>query len=170
MPETDLVVTRTFDAPVSRVWQTWTQSRYVQQWWKVDGFSNILADMDVREGGRSHVGMRASPEYGGRDYYNVFQYTRVVPNRLLVWTSNFADGKGNVLAPVAAGLPADTPVDKPQQAEFIDLGNGTTKVVVTERGWPSGSVMLERSRRGLEQTLANIAAVLAQANEEDSQA
>jgi uncharacterized protein YndB with AHSA1/START domain len=75
----DLLVTHTFDAPIEKVWQVWTDEQFVQHWWAVDGFSNILARMDVREGGVSHVGMRASKEYGGGDYYNVFKYTRVVP-------------------------------------------------------------------------------------------
>lgn len=162
MPKTvDLVVTHTFDAPVAKVWKVWTQAEFVRRWWGVDGFSNILADMDVREGGASHVGMRASKEYGGRDYYNVFRYTRVVPGKLIQWTSNFSDKHGNVIRPEAAGLPAETPMDKPQQAEFTDLGDGRTKVTVTERGWLADGVMAERSRRGLEQTLANIERVLA---------
>ncbi|HUR26101.1 MAG TPA: SRPBCC domain-containing protein [Candidatus Thermoplasmatota archaeon] len=162
MAETvDLVVTRTFDAPVANVWEAWTDARFVRRWWGVDGFSNILAKMDVREGGTSHVGMRASKEYGGMDYYNVFRYTLVVPRKLIQWTSNFADKEGNVIPPEAAGLPPETPMDKEQQAEFMDLGDGRTKVTVTERGWLAGGVMAERSRRGLEQTLANIERLLA---------
>jgi uncharacterized protein YndB with AHSA1/START domain len=68
----DLIVTHTFDAPIEKVWQLWTDEQFVQRWWAVHGFSNILARMDVREGGVSQVGMRASKEYGGGDYYNVF--------------------------------------------------------------------------------------------------
>lgn len=154
-------MTRTFEAPVANVWEAWTQERFVRQWWAVDGFSNILAKMDVREGGASLVGMRAAKEYGGLDYYNVFRYTRVDPCRLLQWTSNFADKEGNVIPPQQAGLPPETPMDKEQQAEFADLGDGRTKVTVTERGWLAGGVMAERSRRGLEQTLANIDRLLA---------
>ena len=35
----DLVVTRTFDAPVERVWRAWTESEDVKQWWGPLGFS-----------------------------------------------------------------------------------------------------------------------------------
>ena len=58
----DLAVTRTFNAPVEQVWRLWTDEKFVQRWWRVDGFSNILAKMDVSEDGVSHVGMRASKE------------------------------------------------------------------------------------------------------------
>jgi uncharacterized protein YndB with AHSA1/START domain len=159
---TDLVVSHTFHAPVEKVWQAWTDEQFVQRWWRVDGFSNILAKMDVREGGVSHVGMRASKEYGGMDYYNVFKYTRVVPRKLIQYISNFADKAGNAITPEAAGLPAETPMDKEQQVEFKDLGGGKTKVTITEFGWLAEGVMIERSQRGLEQTLANIDKVLSE--------
>jgi uncharacterized protein YndB with AHSA1/START domain len=116
----------------------------------------------VREGGVSHVGMRASQEYGGMDYFNVFRYTRVVRFRLIQYISNFADKAGNVITPEAAGLPAEAPMDKEQQVEFEDLGGGKTEVTITEFGWLAGGDMIERSRRGLEQTLANIDEVLSE--------
>ena len=159
---TDLVVSHTFHAPVEKVWQAWTEEKFVQRWWRVDGFSNILAKMDVREGGVSHVGMRASKEYGGMDYYNVFKYTRVVPLQLIQYISNFADKGGNAISPEAVGLPAETPMDKEQQVEVKDLGGGKTKVTITEFGWLAGGVMIERSQSGLEQTLANIDKVLSE--------
>ena len=159
---TDLVVSHTFHVPVEKVWQAWTDEEFVQRWWRVDGFSNILAKMDVREGGVSHVGMRASKEYDGMDYYNVFKYTRVVPLQLIQYVSNFADKGGNAISPEAAGLPAETPMDREQQVEFKDLGGGKTKVTITEFGWLAGDVMIKRSQRGLEQTLANVDKVLSE--------
>ena len=71
-----------------------------------------------------------------------------------------------MITPEAAGLPAETPMDKKQQVEFNDLGGGKTKVTITEFGWPAGDVMVERSRRGLEQTLANIDKVLSERADE----
>ena len=159
---TELVVSHVFHAPVEKVWQAWTDENIVQRWWRVEGFSNILAKIDVREGGVSHVGMRASQEYGGRDYFNVFKYTRVVPRKLIQYISNFADKAGNVITPEAAGLPAETPRDQEQQVEFQDLGGARTQVTVTESGWLAGGVMIEHSRLGLEQTLANIDEVLSE--------
>src|SRR5688500_12752199 len=57
----DLVLTRTFDAPVSEVWKYWVDSEYVKKWWGPDGFTAPLARMDFREGGTSLVCM-SSPE------------------------------------------------------------------------------------------------------------
>jgi len=57
---------------------------------------------------------------------------------------------------IDAGLPAETPIDKKQQVESKDLGNGATGLIITEFGWQARGIMIERSKRGLEQTLANI--------------
>jgi hypothetical protein len=54
---------------------------------------------------------------------------------------------------------------KKQQVEFEDLGGEKTKVAITEFGWQAGGVMIERSRRGLEQTLRNIDKVLSDQDE-----
>jgi uncharacterized protein YndB with AHSA1/START domain len=162
---TDLIVTHIFDAPIEKVWQTWTDEKFVQRWWCVNGFSNILAKMDVREGGKSHVGMRASKEYGGKDYYNVWKYTKIITGKFIQYISNFADKEGNVITPETAGLPAETPMDKKQQVEFEELDGGKTKITITEFGWLTEGVMIERSRNGLEQTFANIDRMVRQANE-----
>ena len=157
---TDLTVTHIFDAPIEKVWRTWTDEKFVQRWWYVDGFSNILAEMDVCEGGVSHVGMRASKEYGGQDYYNVWKYTKVIPLKFIQFVSNFANKDGKVITPEAAGLPSETPLGIRQQVEFEKFGSGQTKVIITEFGWLADGVMIERSREGLEQTLKNIDKVL----------
>lgn len=112
--------------------------------------------MDVREGGASHVGMRASEAYGGQDYYNLWEYKKVIPRKFIQYVSNFADREGNVITPEEAGLPAETPMNKRQQVEFEDVGEGKTKVTITEFGWLAEGVMEARSRKGLEQTLANM--------------
>ncbi len=156
----DLIVVHTFDAAIEKVWLVWTEDKFVARWWYIDGFSNILAKMDVRKKGKSHVGMRASKEFGGRDYYNVFQYKEIVPKKLIQYISNFADKDGNVISPKEAGLPIETPMNKQQQVVFEDLGDGKTKVTITEYGWHPDGIMIERSRRGLEQTLSNIDKVL----------
>ena len=40
----DLVVTRTFDAPIESVWAAWTDPKHVMQWWGPIGFTCPVAE------------------------------------------------------------------------------------------------------------------------------
>ncbi len=53
-------------------------------------------------------------------------------------------------------------MNKKQRVEFQDLCNDKTKVIITEFGWRAGGEMIERSKRGPEQTLRNIDKVLSE--------
>jgi len=75
----NMVLTRTFDAPLEKVWQAWSDAELVKQWWGPQGFTCPVADMDFREGGTSLVCMRAPAEYGGQDMYNTWTYTKIMP-------------------------------------------------------------------------------------------
>lgn len=88
----DLIVTRTFDAPIGQVWNAWTDPKYVMQWWGPDGFTSPVAKMDVRAGGTSLVCMR-SPE--GQDLYSTWEYKKIVPMQRIEYIHNLADKDGN---------------------------------------------------------------------------
>lgn len=152
----DLVLTRAFDAPVERVWKAWTQPEHVKQWWGPMGFTCPLADMDVREGGRSLVCMRAPEEYGGGDMYNTWTYARVIPNERLEYILNFTDQDGNVLNPTDIGLSPGIPRHVPHEITFKDLGNGKTEITVKEFGYTTEQER-ELSRQGMEQCLDKMA-------------
>jgi uncharacterized protein YndB with AHSA1/START domain len=152
----ELVVTRTLDAPVDRVWVAWTEPDLVRQWWGPQGFTAPVAKMDVREGGTSLVAMR-SPE--GPELYNTWTYEAVEPQERIVFVTRFADQEGNSVDPAAQGLPPDMPSELRSEVRFEDLG-GRTKVTITEYDWPPGQ-MKEMSKMGLEQTLDKMTALLA---------
>jgi uncharacterized protein YndB with AHSA1/START domain len=151
----DLVVTRTFDAPVDEVWEAWTEPDLVTRWWGPQGFTSPVAKMDVREGGTSLVAMR-SPD--GQDMYNTWTYEAVEPHTRMVFSTRFADEHGTVVDPAGLGLPPDMPSEVRTEVLFEDLG-GRTRLTVTEYDWPAGQ-MKEMSRLGLEQTLDKMAAIL----------
>lgn len=151
----DLIITHTFDAPAEKVWQAWTDPELVKQWWGPDGFTCIMAEIDLREGGTSIVGMRAPQEFGGQDSYNTWRYTKITPNKQLAWISHLSDKDGQPIDPAAMGMPADFPQGQEQVVTLEELGDGTTKVTVTEHGWTPGQ-MMEYSRMGMEQCLAKM--------------
>ena len=92
----NLVVTRVFDAPAERVWEAWTVPEQVMRWWGPEGFTAPVARIDFREGGMSLVCMR-SPE--GQDFYNTWEYRKIMPIELIEFIQNFADKDGKKADP-----------------------------------------------------------------------
>lgn len=87
----ELVVTRTFDAPPSKVYRAWSQPELFRRWWmprSVSGVSLVSCDMDVRTGGK----YRLEFSTGGPDTMAFHgKYIDVVPNERIVWTNDEGD-------------------------------------------------------------------------------
>ena len=154
----DLIVTRVFDAPVDLVWKAWTDPEQVMRWWGPESFTSPVARIDFREGGTSLVCMR-SPE--GQDFYNIWEYRKIVPMELIEFIQNFADKDGKKADPAAHGLPTDFPQDVRTTVTFKAKGDNKTEMTVTEYGYMSDQ-MFDLSRAGLEQCLDKMAESLKQ--------
>jgi uncharacterized protein YndB with AHSA1/START domain len=160
----DLIITRIIDVPVALVWKAWNEPDYLMQWWGPEGFTCPLAQMDVRAGGTSLVGM-ASPEYG--THYSTWHYQEIVPQERIVYIHNLADQNGQKLDPVALGMPPDFPQDQRHTITFRALDDGQTELTITEYEWPVGQ-MMDMSRVGMEQCLDKLAALVATQTSEAS--
>ncbi|MPZ98686.1 MAG: SRPBCC domain-containing protein [Dehalococcoidia bacterium] len=159
MTEThDVLITRVFNAPVEQVWNAWVESDQVRQWWGPQGFTSPLAEMDVREGGRSLVCMRAPAEMGGQDLFNTWTYTKVVLHQRLEYVFEFTDQDGTAFNPAEVGMPAGIPKGVPHEITFKNLGTGGTEVTVRESGYTAEDVM-EMSRQGMTQCLDKMASL-----------
>jgi uncharacterized protein YndB with AHSA1/START domain len=155
----NLFVSRVFDAPVEKVWRAWTEGEQVKRWWGPHGFTAPVAEMDVREGGRSLVCMRAPAEYGGQDMYNTWTYGKVEPQKRLEFIVNFTDKDGNQLDPGRMGLPPGIPKEVPHVITFEALDDRRTEMTVSEFGYTSKEAH-DQSRLGLDQVLDKMAASL----------
>jgi uncharacterized protein YndB with AHSA1/START domain len=160
MSETfDVVVSRTFPVPPDQLWRAWAESDLVKQWWGPTGFSCPVADVDLRVGGRTLVAMRAPAEFGGGDMYSTWTYTEVVPHSRIAYTFNFADPQGNRLVPADLGM-SGVPDDGEHVVTFEDLGEGRTKMIVTEHGYTTEAAR-NLSQAGLEQCINKMEAIFA---------
>jgi uncharacterized protein YndB with AHSA1/START domain len=151
----DLVVSRTFDAPVAEVWKYWAESEGVKKWWGPTGFTAPLAKMDFREGGTSLVCMRAP---NGQDFYNTWTYRKIEPLKRIEFILGWADKFGQKIDPVTMGLPPDIPQEVRHVVTFKDVG-GKTELTVAEYGYESDQTR-DLSKAGLEQCLDKMAAAL----------
>lgn len=153
--DSNLFVTRVFDAPVERVWQAWSEPEMVKKWWGPTGFTVPVIEMDFREGDTSLVSMQAPEEIGGFVLYNTWEYTKIVPNERLEFILRFTDRDRRVLNPQDIGIPDGVPREVPHVITFKDVG-GKTEMSYAEYGYTTNEA-LETSKVGLEQVLDKLA-------------
>ena len=83
LADDDLIIRRTFDAPVSLVFSLWSEARHMRQWMGPRGFACCAAEIDFRVGGTYRVMIR-SPEHGENWFGGV--YREIEKDRRLVFT------------------------------------------------------------------------------------
>ncbi|NID14657.1 SRPBCC family protein [Luteibacter yeojuensis] len=83
----ELVVMRTFDAPVHTVFEAWSKPELFQRWWvpKSVGLALLSCDMDVRTGGSYRLVFRHPSFDQPMAFFGT--YREVVPNKRIVWTN-----------------------------------------------------------------------------------
>lgn len=156
----DVHVIREFTAAPDRVWRAWTEPAGLRAWWGPQGFTCPRAEADVRVGGRILVTMRAPHDWGGADYHSSWTITELEPGRRLRYLSNFTDADGHQITPAEAGIPAEgVPVGGEHEVALTDLGDGRTRLEMTERGYTTQAAR-DMSQGGLEQCLDKMAVLV----------
>lgn len=119
--DTELELTRTFDAPREKLFRAWTDPELVVQWFSPKPWTTVRAELDVRPGGGSLIVM-ADPE--GNEYPNPGLFLDVVENEKIITTDAFGPGY------VPAGKPFMTLI-----LTFEDAGNGKTNYKARVLHW-----------------------------------
>lgn len=81
--DTQILVTREFDAPRHLVWRAWTTPELVKRWWSGKRGVVTLAEIDLRVGGRWRYVMTAN---GGFEVAFHGEYREIVPEERIVNT------------------------------------------------------------------------------------
>ncbi|WP_382309331.1 SRPBCC family protein [Herbiconiux sp. UC225_62] len=106
-------IVREFDAPVSAVYNAYSDPVLVKQWLGPNGYDMAIEEYDVRDGGRYRY-VHTDPEGNRYPFNGVFHRAR--PNELIIQTFEWEG------APDTVSL---------ETARFEDLGDGRTRVT----GW-----------------------------------
>ena len=134
--ESEFVITRVFNAPMSLVWKAHTEPERLAQWWGPKGFKMLVATIDLRPGGMFHYGME-SPD--GHQMWGRFVYREIVPETKLVFVVSFSDEKGGVIRhPMAPNWPLET-----LNTMTLSEHNGKTTMTIT--GGPINATEEERN-------------------------
>ena len=87
----EVIVTRSFDAPVRLVFEAWSNPELFQRWWvpKSMGMTLHACEMDVRTGGTYRLNFGDGMDFFGR-------YIEVTPPSRIVWTNDEGGENGSV--------------------------------------------------------------------------
>jgi uncharacterized protein YndB with AHSA1/START domain len=81
--DTQILITREFDAPPHLVWKAWTTPELVKRWWHSNRGTMMTAEIDLRVGGKWRWVMIAA---GGFEVAFHGEYREIVPDERLVYT------------------------------------------------------------------------------------
>lgn len=127
--EHDLRITRTFDAPIEKVWAAWTEQDQAKQWWSPKNLTTPYCSIDLRVGGKTLNCMR---DPSGKEVWSTGTFLEIVPMEKLVFTDSFSDKDGNVVSSTVYGMP-EIPLELLVTVTFKAEG-GTTVVTLLHQG------------------------------------
>lgn len=88
-----ITVKREFAAELPLVWDAYTKSELLDQWWAPKPWRSKTKSMDFREGGKWIYAM-VGPS--GEEHWAVAEYLKIEPRKKFVASDAFADKEGNV--------------------------------------------------------------------------
>lgn len=91
--ETEILITRTLDAPREKVWRVMTNPKLIPQWWGPRGYETVVEVMDVRVGGRWRF---LQKDTEGNEFAFRGEYKEVTPIERIVNTFEFEPMAGHI--------------------------------------------------------------------------
>ena len=84
--DTQILITREFDAPRHLVYRAWTTPELIKRWWHANRGKATVADVDLRVGGKWRWVMVTDDGFEA-GFHGV--YRELIPNERIVWTETY---------------------------------------------------------------------------------
>ncbi|TMM53723.1 activator of HSP90 ATPase [Maribacter algarum] len=86
MDSKTITIQRTFNAPIALVWEAWTQSEHIAEWWSPKGIQTKVVEHDFKVGGKWKYLM---PMPNGQEFTAEGEYAEIVEMEKIVSSANF---------------------------------------------------------------------------------
>ncbi len=130
-----LVAERAFDAPLPLVWQAWTDSAILDQWWAPKPWKAVTKTMDFTPGGKWLYAM-VGPQ--GEKHWSLTEYKEIVPSQYFKQQNCFCDEQGNRI----------TEMPGTSQWHVAFTPHGETTIVTTTITYDSAATMEKMTNMG----------------------
>lgn len=150
-------VTRILNAPRPLVFLAWTDVAHLMKWMGPAGSTVLKADLDLRPGGSYHYGLK-NPD--GSTMWGKQVYLEITPPEKLIYLQSFSDPSGGL---VRHPMAPSWPLQMLSTTTFEDLGDGTTRVVVTwvpHQADAAAEATFDGARGGMQHGFAGMFATL----------
>jgi uncharacterized protein YndB with AHSA1/START domain len=159
-PIKEVTFDRTFDAPLEKVWQAWTDPEMIKQWWGPDNVLIPECEVDLRVGGRIYIVMEAGEAMGpykGTRWPMEGTFTVVEPHTKFSYDVNaWVEGKNEN---------GETNIDQTTEVVLAEE-NGKTKLHIKatiHKTGPGAGMAVQGMQAGFTQQLDKLTAFLAKA-------
>lgn len=146
-----ITVKREFAAELPLVWDAYTKSEILDQWWAPKPWKARTKTMDFREGGHWHYAM-VGPE--GEEHWALANYKTIDPKKRFTALDGFADAEGvvNTEMPQSKWEVNFTPKDEVTLVENLIIFDDLAQLETTiQMGFKEG---LTSAMEGLDELLA----------------
>lgn len=115
--ENSILVSRVFNAPIEKVWQAYTDSEILDQWWGPSPWKAETKSMEFKEGG-SWIYAMVGPE--NEKHWSRMNYRSVNPYKSIEVEDAFTDEHGNLKRdmPIGQGKITFTPTKDGIKVDF----------------------------------------------------
>ena len=139
--EKSIIVSREFDAPIEKVWQAYTDSQLLDQWWGPSPWRAETKRMNFKPGGHWLYAM-VGP--GGEKHWALMNYIAIDPLKGYDIEDAFCDEEGNLNSdlPVSRGRMSFSKTAYGTRVEFKMIYTTETDVQkIVEMGFEQGITM-----------------------------
>lgn len=145
--EKELVLEKIFDAPREKLFEMFTDSKHLENFWGPYGWELSYSSMDFRPGGEWFYGMKYAsddPEMQGVESWGKMEFKEIdQPNRI-VYVDYFADKTGEINR--------ELPIAR-STMDFIELDENRT-ILVNRTEYSVEEELLELINRGMREGIA----------------
>ena len=149
--DTQIRITREFDAPRALVWKAWTTPELIKRWWHAKRGTATVADVDLKAGGRWRWVMVTRD---GREVAFHGQYREVAPPERLVYTEVFEGAPGADDRPVVVTVTFTERDGRTTATMLMDAPSREVRDMIVESGMEGGLQDALELLEGVAQSLA----------------